>query len=614
MGGNLTAVTENLYLFRDSCNVYVLRRGTEALLIDFGSGHVLEHLGEIGVEQVKAILHTHHHRDQAQGDREAARRGIPIHVPQHERHLFDQVEIYWSSKQLYDMYNVRNTYFTLTESVPVAGVLEDYGAFPFRAYELKVLPTPGHTSGSVTLLAQLDGVLVAFVGDLLHSPGKVATLFDLQYSYGSLDGVEASVLSLNQLEEHSPQVLCPSHGAVMKDAGVALSRTRDNLRSFYRLMSGGKLVADEFDLTPVASRLLHGTQACSSFYAILSRDGKRALFVDYGAPNFALFSPASIHFEAGERVRFLRHSLSRLKAQYGVERVEAVIPSHYHDDHINGIPYLQRQLGTEVWAYENMKEILEHPEGELIGCVLPDPIPVARTFKEGERFSWEGLEFEVHFTPGHCDYHMAMFTRIDGKRIAFSGDNVWPPEFVPSLIYRNHVHRTSHQLTARLYREHRPEVLCSGHGLFTNVVPDGYDLFLGNAERLSELFDTLLPKDSGILGVEPSWLQIYPYQIRGVAGKPIPVEVRVRNPLPAQAKVTFGWVLPEGWEASPNRGGLELAAGEQARLPFQLTLPAGRRFRYPKSAIALDVSLNGEPLGQITEAVVEHSPYGPAGA
>lgn len=610
MSGHFRQVTENLFCFEDTCNVYVIRSRGKALLIDFGAGHVLEHLQDIGVREVAAILHTHHHRDQAQGDRLAVAQGIPILVPQHERHLFDQVEIFWTTKQLYDMYNVRNTYFTLTASVPVAGVLEDFGFYESAGLRLEVVPTAGHTIGSISLVGRVDGAVVAFVGDLLHSPGKVLTLYDLQYSYKEPDGVETAILALNLLEQRSPRLLCPSHGVVMTDPAAAFSQTRDNLRSFFRLQTGGQLALDEMDFTPVASRLLYATQRCSAFYILLSRNGKRALFVDYGAPTFSLFQPVSHRFEPGERVRFVHHSLDRLKSQYGVEKVEAVIPSHYHDDHINGVPYLQRAMGTEVWAYENMKEVLENPGGELIGCVLPDPIQVARTFKDQEKFSWEGLDFEIHYSPGHCDYHLTMFTTMDGKRIAFSGDNVWPPGFIPSLIYRNHVHRTSHQVTARLFQQYRPEILCGGHGLYTNVAPEGYDLFMSNTEKMTELFDKLLPESSGILGLEPSWIQIYPYQMRGKPGEELGGEVRLQSPVPRAASVGYTWVLPEGWEALPASDSAEIPAGSKTARPFRLRIPAAYRFSHPKQAIALEVNLEGRELGQIAEAVVEHEPYG----
>src|SRR5690349_19641490 len=93
-------LSDHLYLFEDTCNVYAVVDGGEAVLIDFGSGAVLDHLGDIGVSQVRAILHTHHHRDQCQGDSCAAAEGIPIYVPEHERRLFEHAELYWASKQL----------------------------------------------------------------------------------------------------------------------------------------------------------------------------------------------------------------------------------------------------------------------------------------------------------------------------------------------------------------------------------------------------------------------------------------------------------------------------------------------------------------------------------
>ncbi|MCC6442669.1 MAG: MBL fold metallo-hydrolase [Armatimonadetes bacterium] len=600
-----TKLSEHLYLFPDICNVYAVKDGSRAVLVDFGTGKALEHLDTIGVSSVEWILHTHHHRDQCQGDRQAAEQDIRIAVPEHERRLFDQVELFWSNKQLFDMYNVRNTYFTLTESVPVAASLEDFSDFEWRSYRFFVLPAPGHTQGSISLLSEIDGKTVAFTGDLLYSPGKVVSLHDLQNNYGAVDGVEAAVLSLGNLLRRGPGLLCPSHGEPMAGAQDAIAKTQANLRSFYRFMSEGGKCVDELDLTPVTPRVLAGTYACAYFYVILSDSGK-ALFVDFGSPNFQQFQPCNRYFEDGERVRFMEHSLDRLKSQYGMKNVDVVMPSHYHDDHINGIPYLQNHLGARVWAFENMKEILENPRGEMIGCVLPTPIPVERTFADGDTFRWEEFEFTTYYTPGHCDYHMAMFATIDGRRIGFSGDNVWPPGFIPSLIYRNHVHRTSHQITAERFRQYRPEVLCTGHALHENVDPEGYDLFHANARTLTHHFGTLLPGHLVERGIEPSWIQIYPYQSWGSPGSVIDLTVRAVNPENAPSKIRVELSLPAGWRCDPPALCLEMAPRARAEGQFRATIPQDYVFRYPKVAIAADVSFNDVPLGQVTEAVVEY--------
>ena len=116
-------ISDNLYLFRDTCNVYVVTDGSRALLVAFGRGRVLDHLGDVGVSHVDWILHTHHHRDQCQGDSLANERNIPIAVPAHELPYFEEVEVFWGSRQIYDIYDVRQTFFTLAQRVRPARVL-----------------------------------------------------------------------------------------------------------------------------------------------------------------------------------------------------------------------------------------------------------------------------------------------------------------------------------------------------------------------------------------------------------------------------------------------------------------------------------------------------------
>jgi glyoxylase-like metal-dependent hydrolase (beta-lactamase superfamily II) len=483
-------------------------------------------------------------------------------------------------------------------------VLEDFGAWSWGPYEFTVMPTPGHTLGSLSLLVTIDENRIAFTGDLLFAPGKVATMYDMQYNYGAVDGVEAAIISLGNLGRREPQKLCPSHGEPMADVEVALRKTRENLVSFFKLMNNGMLPVDEIDFLPVTPHLLAATYACSYFYVITSDSGK-ALLIDFGAPNFSLFPPANKYFEDGERMRFMEHSLERLRSQYGVSKFEAVLPSHYHDDHINGIPYLQRQLGVECWCYENMREILENPRGELIGCVLPTPIQVQRTFRDGERLNWEGLEFTIHYTPGHADYHMGMFGAIDGHSVAFSGDNIFPlSASTPSLIYRNHVHKTSHQQTARIYQEYMPDILCTGHDLQREVKPRVYGAFAQKAKQMTQLFELLVPGEANF-GLEPSWVQLYPYQSLAQPGDSLELQVRMTNFLDKPVEAEVSLVLPDGWSATPARIELNLAPLKRASAPVTVCIPEAYQFHYPRVAIAADVTFDGRRLGQVTEATVE---------
>src|SRR4051794_6183081 len=80
-------VSPSVWLHPDTCNVYLIVTGTDAVAIDFGSGAVLDHLADYGVARITDVLMTHHHRDQGQGLARAAEAGARIWVPSSERHL-----------------------------------------------------------------------------------------------------------------------------------------------------------------------------------------------------------------------------------------------------------------------------------------------------------------------------------------------------------------------------------------------------------------------------------------------------------------------------------------------------------------------------------------------
>ena len=205
------AISDNLFVLEDICNVYLIRDGHRGVLIDLGSGRILDHLPALGVSQIDWILHTHHHRDQAQGDPLAIAHGIPIAVPAHERHLFEDVERLWANRRVFELYQIRNDFFSLTQDVPVNAVLRDYEVFRVGSREFIVQSSPGHTIGSISLLTVVDGRLVAFTGDLIHSSGKIKTMYDLQYYYQEHEGVDFAIYSLAELLKLKPQVACPSH-------------------------------------------------------------------------------------------------------------------------------------------------------------------------------------------------------------------------------------------------------------------------------------------------------------------------------------------------------------------------------------------------------------------
>ena len=201
MSKNLTRISDHLYQLTDICNVYLLADGEYGLLIDAGSGAVLDGLHETGVKQVEWVLHTHHHRDQCSGTPRLRDHGARVAVPEYERHLFEQAELFWQTRRTFDNYDDRNTFFSIGENIPVDAVLEDYETFDWRGYQFFVLPAKGHTFGSSALIAKIDGQVVGFTGDLMAEGGKLYQVHAMEYAYGAMEGVVFTLQSIQALRK-----------------------------------------------------------------------------------------------------------------------------------------------------------------------------------------------------------------------------------------------------------------------------------------------------------------------------------------------------------------------------------------------------------------------------
>src|SRR5579883_582455 len=88
-----TEVRSNLFVWTDTCNVYVLRDGNRAVLVDLGDGSVLDALGKLGIEHIDWVLFTHHHREQCQGAAKLGpwrQRGTKVAASKVEQPLFER--------------------------------------------------------------------------------------------------------------------------------------------------------------------------------------------------------------------------------------------------------------------------------------------------------------------------------------------------------------------------------------------------------------------------------------------------------------------------------------------------------------------------------------------
>jgi glyoxylase-like metal-dependent hydrolase (beta-lactamase superfamily II) len=587
--------------FRDTCNVYVLRTGREAVLIDFGSGAVLDELGAFGVDRVTDVLLTHHHRDQVQGLQRAVDAGARIWAPPVERDLIADVDRHWLGRPIDNDYDLLQDRFSLLESVPLAGTVDEYRTRRYGEFDVYTLPTPGHTVGSVTYLVEVDGRRLAFTGDLLYGEGKVWSLAATQWTYTDVEGQRATYLSLGVLARRGPDLLLPSHGEPITDPQPAIELTQRRLNELMAMRSLDpwdlemRLEVPWEELTP---HLLHNRTCMANSFVLLSDSGA-ALVLDFGY-DFWTGHPLA----AGRAARRpLLNSIQALRRDHGVERIEVVLPTHFHDDHVAGINLLRDVEGTEVWTPENFADILEDPRRYDLPCLWFDPIRVDRRLPMDSPIAWREYELTAYPLPGHTLYAAAIAFEVDGRRVLATGDQqANEREPILNYQYRNRFRYDDYVNSAELYRALRPDLIISGHWAPREVDDAWLDELLAGGHRLAELHRELLPVEDVDFGAEGFAARIEPYRSTLRRGEAVKLDVAVRNPFDRPETAVVRLVVPEGWTAAPDSGEVELGEHGEAVVRFEVSADEGAPAR--RARVAADVTVGDVPFGQQAEALV----------
>jgi glyoxylase-like metal-dependent hydrolase (beta-lactamase superfamily II) len=588
---------------RDTCNVWVIRTAAGAVCVDIGSGAVLDRLDELGIGRITDVLVTHHHRDGVQGLQRAVDHGARVWAPPLERDLLERAGEQWARLRPEDDYELRQVRFSLLESVAVAGTVDEYRWRDYGGLEAYALPTPGHTMGSVTYLVRLDGRLVAFSGDLVHSAGKVWSVAATQWTYTGVEGQAATVLSCGVLARREPDLLLPAHGDPIEQPGEALGETA---RRVQRLLELRREELQPWNLEAwlddpwqeLSPHLLRNRTSLATSYALLSDDGA-ALIFDWG---YDLWTGWPL---GGERAatRPLLASIEALKRR-GVERVETVVTTHFHDDHVAGINLLRDVEGTEVWSPANVAPVLERPEELDLPCLWYDPVPVDRVLPLGEPVAWHEHELTAHALPGHTLYAAALALDVDGRRVLVCGDQQGggadPGRDVLNYQYRNRFRIDDYVTSAELYRRLRPDLLLGGHWPPREVTEEYLDRLLADGRELAELHRELLPLDEVDFGAEGFGARIAPYRARVASGDELELRVDVRNPFDRLETAVVRLVLPAGWESRPERREQSVPPLGEASLSFRV-VAAGPPGRVP---VAADLTVGDTLFGQQAEALV----------
>ena len=612
-----TQVAKDIYLFPDICNVYVIKSGELGLLIDLGTGDVLDHLKEIGINKIEWVLFTHHHREQTQGYPRLKNTGAKVAVPEVEKALFETpLNFRKMAPALSDAFTVHGASYVRPAITPIKAdkTFAKMDDFTWQGIELWCVETAGNSPGSLSYITKKEGEWIAFTGDLMLQGSKLHTWFDTEWDYGFSKGIYALYNSLGQLEGYPLKKMLPSHGPIIENPLPQLQALRNTLREFNKLYLRGWEVstfagADQ-DRVSQPTTVPHvwqvtkhlfkfrGPEFWPNFHMILADNG-HALIVDCG-----LF-----------KKEFLDKSIALMKERLGLKQIDVVLVTHMHGDHCLEAPHLRDMHGAKIWTMNRVVAPVSRPlhfdycaQVNTYGKGI-DSIAFDKVFQEGDTFTWEGFKLTVDWMPGQTEFALCLHGIIDGKKVAFTGDNIFGSSSDPSqngheaVVARNScILEEGYIYAAKYLKKLQPDLLLGGHSWAMAEPAKLIDRYLEDALKLKEYFEKLSFEKDYRWMYDPYWVRMEPYRV--VLGKNNAAEARLmmRNfdAVPISMKVEI--VLPEGFKAEPAIISTMVAGESTTSIPIQISCT--KETVKGLHLAALDITRKGKRAGQLFDFIL----------
>jgi len=612
-----TQVAKDIYLFPDICNVYVIKSGELGLLIDLGTGDVLDHLKEIGINKIEWVLFTHHHREQTQGYPRLKNTGAKVAVPEVEKALFETpLNFRKMAPALSDAFTVHGASYvrpaiTLIKADRTFAKMDD---FTWQGIELWCVETAGNSPGSLSYITKKEGEWIAFTGDVMLQGSKLHTWFDSEWDYGFSKGIYALYNSLGQLEGYPLKKMLPSHGPIIENPLPQLQALRNTLREFNKLYLRGWEVstfagADQ-DRVSQPTTVPHvwqvtkhlfkfrGPEFWPNFHMILADNG-HALVVDCG-----LF-----------KKEFLDKSISLMKERLGLKQIDVVLVTHMHGDHCLEAPHLRDKHGAKIWTMNRVVAPVSRPlhfdycaQVNTYGKGI-DSIAFNKVFQEGDTFTWEGFKLTVDWMPGQTEFALCLHGIIDGKKVAFTGDNIFGSSSDPSqngheaVVARNScILEEGYIYAAKYLKKLQPDLLLGGHSWAMAEPAKLIDRYLEDALKLKDYFEKLSFEKDYRWMYDPYWVHMEPYRV--VLGKNNAAEARLvmRNFDSAPISMKVEIVLPEGFKAEPAIISTMVAGESTTSIPIQISCT--KETAKGLHLAALDITRKGKRVGQLFDFIL----------
>ncbi len=587
-------------------------------------GHRLVFYGDpVGTfENVEKVLLTHHRRDVVWAALGPAATGARIVAPGAELPLIANAEGFWDEFQgtRFHDYAQQSTK-VLGENLQVHEPARSGRPINWRGLTVRPVDTPGFTRGAMSYVLDLQGIRIAFTGDLILAGARILDLYSLQDSieetetrgyHGYAARAADLIESLRRLAELEPDLMVPARGPVIRDPDVQIALLIEKLQRLFRTYFRTDALRwywGEDNLRKRARRILGNTPVEWMPMAAQLRQTPPRWWHKFGTSRLLVSdSGAAFLIDCGSQEAV--NQIRQLKRRGVFTRLEGIFVTHFHDDHTELVQAMAREEDVPVYAGTEMQDILENPGAYHMPAMTFNAIRPIHALTEGERLRWREFEFRYTYFPGQAIYHGGLDVRRDnGERYFFLGDSFSPSGLDDYCLLNRHL---LHPSTGHFLCLDKIEALEGEYWLVNQHIDEVFRYDKGQLEMMRQALNDkksvigeLVPWEDPNFGVDEQWSRFYPYGLRVRQGMDLDLYAFILNHLPEPQTFRVRPNVPPGWTCLPENAEVYVQPLEEGRIRFRVT-PGPHASGL--TLITGDVSFRDHDLRRWIEAMVFVSP------
>lgn len=272
---------------------------------------------------------------------------------------------------------------------------------------------------------------------------------------------------------------------------------------------------------------------------------------------------------------------------------------------------------AKMWTLDRIVDKCEHPRRYDYAALVSayrdgfDGMKIDKAFRDGETVQWEGYKIQVDWMPGQTEFGCCLWLELDGKRIAFTGDNIFgnpadeKQDGHEAVVARNSaIFEEGYLYGSRYLKNLKPDIVMGSHSFVMHDPEEFLNRFHNWAKTIIQLYQDLLPDKDYEYLFDPYWVSAYPYRVDFSKRDVQRVTVTVRNFRNSAQQHRIELKLPPGATAEPAVLEGTIERESRRSYPVKLTVDRGA---LPQGVqmVTFDITLDGKRYGELFDFLIQ---------